>query len=34
MEMASAQVAETSVAHNSPFQDSNYLDDLFQSEYH
>ena len=29
--MASAQVVETSVANNSPFQDSNHPDDLFQS---
>ena len=29
--MASAQVVETSVANNSPSQDSNHPDDLFQS---
>jgi len=27
------QVVETSVANNSPSQDSNHLDDLFQSRY-
>ena len=31
--MASAQVVETSVANNSPSQDSNHPDDLFQSRY-
>ena len=31
--MASAQVVETSVTNNSPSQDSNHLDDLFQSRY-
>ena len=30
--MASAQVVETSVANNSPSQDSNHPDDLFQSK--
>ena len=29
LKMASAQVVETSVANNSPSQDSNYPDDLF-----
>ena len=29
--MASARVVETSVANNSPSQDSNHPDDLFQS---
>ena len=29
--MASAQIVETSVAKNSPSQDSNHPDDLFQS---
>ena len=31
--MASAQVVETSVTNNSPSQDSNHPDDLFQSQY-
>ena len=31
--MASAQVVETSVNNNSPSQDSNHPDDLFQSRY-
>ena len=31
LKMASAQVVETSVANNSPSQDSNHPDDLFQS---
>ena len=31
--MASAQVVETSVPNNSPSQDSNHPDDLFQSRY-
>ena len=31
--MASAQVVEMSVANNSPSQDSNHPDDLFQSRY-
>ena len=31
--MASAQVVETSVANNSPSQDSNHPDDLFRSRY-
>ena len=31
--MASAQVVETSVTNNSPSQDSNHPDDLFQSRY-
>ena len=31
--MASAQIVETSVANNSPSQDSNHPDDLFQSRY-
>ena len=31
--MASAQVLETSVTNNSPSQDSNHPDDLFQSKY-
>ena len=31
--MASAQVVETSVNNNSPSQDSNHADDLFQSRY-
>ena len=31
--MASAQVVETSVTNNSPSQDSNDPDDLFQSRY-
>ena len=31
--MASAQVVETSVTNNSPSQDSNHPDDLFQSKY-
>ena len=30
---ASAQVVKTSVANNSPSQDSNHPDDLFQSRY-
>ena len=29
--MASARVVETSITNNSPSQDSNYPDDLFQS---
>ena len=33
LKMASAQVVETSVTNNSPSQDSNHLDDLFQSRY-
>ena len=33
LKMASAQVVETSVANNSPSQDSNHPDDLFQSRY-
>ena len=33
LKMASAQVVETSVNNNSPSQDSNHLDDLFQSRY-
>ena len=33
LNMASAQVVETSVATNSPSQDSNHPDDLFQSSY-
>ena len=33
LKIASAQVAETSVAHNSPSQDSNHPDDLFQLRY-
>ena len=32
--MASAQVVETSVANNSPSQDSNHPDDHFQSKYY
>ena len=31
--MVSAQIVEASVANNSPSQDSNHLDDLFQSRY-
>ena len=31
--MASAQILETSVANNSPSQNSNHPDDLFQSRY-
>ena len=31
LKMASAQVVKTSVANNSPSQDSNHPDDLFQS---
>ena len=31
--MASAQVVENSVTKDSPSQDSNHLDDLFQSRY-
>ena len=31
--MASAQVVESSVNNNSPSQDSNHPDDLFQSKY-
>ena len=31
--MASAQVVETSGTNNSPSQDSNHLDDLFQLRY-
>ena len=31
--MASAEVLETSVPNNSPSQDSNHPDDLFQSRY-
>ena len=33
LKMASALVVETSVANNSPSQDSNHLDDHFQSRY-
>ena len=33
LRMASAQVVETSVTNNSPSQDSNHLDDLFQSRH-
>ena len=33
LKMASAQVVETSVDNNSPSQDSNHPDDLFQSRY-
>ena len=33
MKMASTQVDETSVTNNSPSQDSNHPDDLFQSSY-
>ena len=33
LKMASAQVVETSVVDNSPSQDSNHPDDLFQSRY-
>ena len=33
LEMASAQVVETSVTNNSPSQDSYHPDDLFQSRY-
>ena len=33
LKMASAQVVETSVTNNSPSQDSNHPDDLFQSRY-
>ena len=33
LKMASAQVAETLVARNSPFQDSNHPDNHFQSMY-
>ena len=33
LKMASAQVVETSVANNSPCQDSNHPDDHFQSRY-
>ena len=33
LKMASAQVVETFVANNSPSQDSNHPDDLFQSRY-
>ena len=33
VKMASAQVVETSVTNNSPSQDSNPPDDLFQSRY-
>ena len=33
LKMASAQVLERSVANNSPSQDSNHPDDLFQSRY-
>ena len=33
LKMASAQVVETSVAKNSPSQDSNHPDDLFRSRY-
>ena len=32
LKMASAQVVETSVTNNSPSQDSNHPDDLFQSK--
>ena len=31
--MGSAQIVKTSVANNSPSQDSNHPDDLFQSRY-
>ena len=33
LKIASAQVTETSVNNNSPSQDSNHPDDLFQSRY-
>ena len=33
LKMASAQVVETSVTHNSPSQDSNHPDEHFQSRY-
>ena len=33
LKMASAQVVETSVNNNSPPEDSNHPDDLFQSRY-
>ena len=33
LKMASAQVVETSVTNNSPSQDSDHPDDLFQSRY-
>ena len=33
LKMASTQVVETSVTNNSPSQDSNHPDDLFQSRY-
>ena len=33
LKMASAQVVETSVTNDSPSQDSNHPDDLFQSRY-
>ena len=33
LKVAYAQVVETSVANNSPSQDSNHPDDLFQSRY-
>ena len=33
LKMASAQVVETSVTNNSPSQDFNHPDDLFQSRY-
>ena len=33
LKIASAQVVETSLANNSPFQDSNHPDDHFQSRY-
>ena len=33
MKMASAQVVKTSIANNSPSQDSNHPDDLFESKY-
>ena len=33
LKMASAQVVETSVTNNSPSQNSNHPDDLFQSRY-
>ena len=33
LKMASAQAGETSVSNNSPSQDYNHPDDLFQSKY-
>ena len=33
LKLASAQVVETSVTNNSPYQDSNHPDDLFQSRH-